>query len=446
LEPLVGTIAVISLIRIHAEGDDEPTSVDQLTQADATELLQLDYARPRLAPYVQRGTPELPEVAESFMSSLPKLSRRLYLEPEFRIITSAGWGNSYGVVERVGQAITAGGCPDIPVSAVRGSSLTGILEFLVANGLRLDNAATGAPWKTLRAPVISADVHLGAGPIATALSEGARVVVAGCYDGAAPSIAAAVHRFNWKWQDLDSLANAAAAARAAIWPHRHSSDAITSLGGLPLTLSVPRVALHQRGFTVDLGHEHEPDDPQRLLTWLQGARPEDSSQQHADVGIDASQAVITRMGPTQLRVEGCRGVRSEPAWHVDVLYQAGFVAETLVEFGSAATSVLRHQVGQAFQSRFVDANNEHSLVSVQELGDVTGEGPSWLHMACRAQQGAACVEFVDSVARFAGANRELVRLPAGRPAVRVDCGVWPARIPRNAIDIAVDTRPAKEWV
>jgi hypothetical protein len=437
---------VISLIRIHAEGDDEPTSVDQLTQADATELLQLDYARPRLAPYVLRGTPELPEVAESFMSSLPKLSRRLFLEPEFRIITSAGWGNSYGVVERVGQAIAAGGCPDIPVSAVRGSSLTGILEFLVANGLKLDNAATGAPWKTLRAPVISADVHLGAGPIATALSEGARVVVAGCYDGAAPAIAAAVQRYNWKWQDLDELANAAAAARAAIWPHRHSSDAITSLGGLPLTLSVPRVALHQRGFTVDLGHDHEPDDPQRLLNWLQSARPDDSSHRPADVRIDASQAVVTRTGPTQLRVDGCRGVRCDSAWNVDVLYQAGFVAETLIEFGSAATAALRHQVGQAFQSRLVDANNEHSLVTVQELGDAAGQGPSWLHMACRARQGAACVEFVESVARFAGANRELVRLPAGRPVVRVDCGVWPARIPRNAIDIAVDTRAAKEWV
>jgi hypothetical protein len=322
----------------------------------------------------------------------------------------------------------------------------GILEFLVANGLKLDNAATGAPWKTLRAPVISADVHLGAGPIATALSEGARVVVAGCYDGAAPAIAAAVQRFNWKWQDLDELANAAAAARAAIWPHRHTSDAITSLGGLQLTLSVPRVALHQRGFTVDLGHEHEADDPQRLLNWLQASHPEDTSQQHADVRIDASQAVITRMGPTQLRVEGCRGVRCDPVWYVDVLYQAGIVAETLVEFGPAATAMLRHQVGQAFQSRFVDANDEHSLVTVQELGDAGGDGPSWLHMACRAQQGVACVEFVESVVRFAGANRDLVRLPGGRPVVRVECGLWPTRIPRNAIDIAIDTRPAKEWV
>jgi hypothetical protein len=28
----------------------------------------------------------------------------------------------------------------------------------------------------------------------------------------------------------------------------------------------------------------------------------------------------------------------------------------------------------------------------------------------------------------------------------VDTGLWPTTLPRDAVDIAIDTRPAREWV
>ncbi len=439
---------MIPLVRVHAESDQEPAGLAELVCSGAMHVLQLDYVRPRAAPLVAGAMAELPELADSFRMTLPKFCRRLFLETDFRIITSAGWGNSYGAVENLGRVLVEGGSPDVLLSAVRGSNLLGIFEFLVADGLRLDHAVTGAPWSQQREPVLAADLQLGAGPLVTALGEGARVVVAGCYDGAAPTIAAGIQEFGWQWRDWNKLAGAAAAARAAIWPHRHASESLASLGALPALQHHPRIEFDEHSaFTVDLGHPLEANDGQRLLEWLQAGKANDAAHLHADVRMDATAAVVTRSGPTQLRVEGCTGAKADGSWRLEILYQAGFVAETVIEFSEHAPPGLRQQVAQAFQSRFVDAGDEHSLVTAQELVGQTGDaGPGWLHLACRAKNAKLCVEFSDQVTRFAAANPSLMRLPVGRPAVQVDCGLWPARVPRDAIDVAVDTRPAKEWV
>ncbi|HYO25485.1 MAG TPA: acyclic terpene utilization AtuA family protein [Lacipirellulaceae bacterium] len=443
---------MIPLVRIHAESDFTPPGLEHLASSGPLALLQLDYARPRITPVVGAATPELPELAQSFPDALRQVCRTLFLEPDFRVITSGGWSNAYGGVEEVAAALVDGGSPELLVSAVRGSNLLGILEFLLADGMQLTNADTGAPWKTLREPILAADLQIGAGPIATALAEGARVVVAGCYDGAAPAIASAVHQFGWAWSDRDALAGAAAAARAALWPLQHAWDASLE-GSLRRFHPQPRITLDSSGgFTVDVNQPVEAFHATSLLQWLHAGKRNDPAHLHADVQFDASKAVVIRTGPNQLRVDGCTGAKADGHWRVEVLYLAAYVAETVLEFIGRGGALLRRQVGEAFGARFVDADTERSLVTVQEIGGGNGGGngggdsSSWLHVACRTKSRTACTAFVEELAAMVSANRTVVRLPAGKPAVNVECGMWPARVPRSAIDIAVDTRAAHEWV
>jgi hypothetical protein len=274
------------------------------------------------------------------------------------------------------------------------------------------------------------------------------VIVAGCYDGAAPAIAAAARTFDWSWKQINHVAGAAAAARTAIWPHRHACDALAASGVLPAAHSHPRIELDaDGGFTVDVARQADHDDAAQLLAWLQAGKARDPAHLHADVTFDATNASIERTGPTQLRVTGCTGVKSDDHWRVEVLYQAGFVAESMIEFAPGAGTALRRRIAEAFRSHFVSEEDERSLVSVQELAsaDDGADFASWLHLACRSKLRGPCAEFAEHVARFAAANPGVARLPAGRPAVHAECGLWPARIPRSVIDIAIDTRPAKEW-
>jgi hypothetical protein len=50
------------------------------------------------------------------------------------------------------------------------------------------------------------------------------------------------------------------------------------------------------------------------------------------------------------------------------------------------------------------------------------------------------------VMTFAQCNRDSVSLLVGAPRVHATTQIWPTRIHRNKIDLAVDTRPAKDWV
>jgi hypothetical protein len=437
---------VIRLVRLHAEGDVAPPGLDELAAGGALDLLQIDYQRPRLAPIVGRE-PELPQRATAFNDALRTLAKSLFLEPQLRVVTSAGWCSSYLGAESAAAVLIDAGCPDVPVSAVRGSNLLPILEDLVAGGLKLDNIETGAPWRTLKAPVLAADLEFGAAPIVTAMAEGARVIVAGYYDGAAPALAAAAHEFHWGWKELDHLSSAAAAARAAIWPHRHACDWLSSLGALPAGNLHPRVELHPDGhFTVDITHKCEASDADRLHQWLQTGKPRHTTHDHADVKWDASRADVAPTGPTQFRVAGVKGAQAENVWRLEILYQTGYVAETMIEFGPDADASLRQQIAEAFRTHFVDNDNERSMVTVQELAPADGAaGASWIHMACRSKRQAPCADFIDHVVRLAAANPRRVRLATGRPTIQVECGAWPTRVPRSAIDVAVDTRPAKEW-
>jgi hypothetical protein len=441
-----GTIVVIRFVRRHADYDANPAGLDELASRGQLDLLQLDYVRPRLAPVAAPGPPELPEVAGSFADAVRRLGKMIFLEPELRVFANAGWGNSYGMTERTGQALVEAGCPETPVSAVRGSNVLPILEDLAAYGHKLLNLETGASWKTLRAPILAADLQLGAGPLATALADGGRVIVAGYYDGAAPAIASAIAAGAWSWKDLDRLAGAAAAAHAAIWPRRYAAlwKATSGEAASPLA---PRIELGDDGtFTVDLSTPCEKADARDLLAWLQAGPPAHAARDRADVRYDASRAAVSPTGPTQLRVAGVTGAANLDGWRLDVLYQTGFLAETMVQFLPGAPAALRRQMAEAFRARFVDPVDERPYVTAQELPTSAASGEAgWLHLACRSPRPKLCREFAESLASFAAANPTIARLPAGRPMVHAECNLWPTRIPRDVVDVAIDTRPAKEW-
>ena len=145
---------MIRFVRRHAESDAAPAGLDATRRRGQLDLLQLDYVRPRLAPVAGPAPPELPEVAGSFADAVRSLGKTLFLEPELRVVASAGWSSSYVLAERVGQTLVEAGCPETPVSAVRGSNILPILDDLVAggvqapqprNGRRLGDAASADP-------------------------------------------------------------------------------------------------------------------------------------------------------------------------------------------------------------------------------------------------------------------------------------------------------------
>ncbi|MCC6492378.1 MAG: acyclic terpene utilization AtuA family protein [Pirellulales bacterium] len=431
--------------RLQCDSDAAPLGMEELLHGPDVDWLQLDYPRVSSIAVEPGVRPELPAWPHGFADALRGLGPALFLEPNFRVIASAGWADAYACVEQAAGALVGSGCGDVPVSAVRGSNVLPILDMLVADGVDLRNVETGARWRDLKEPLLAADLQLGAGPIATALAEEARVIVAGWYDATAPSIAMAVHELGWTWIDYDRLAAAAVAANCASWFDWEGPSEAAANGIAAATAHVRAIELSAKGeISVQLAQQASPAAAARLLAWLTASRQK-TAVEYADVHVETAQLRAGVAGSQSLALEGAIGRASDRSWLLEVLYQTGFTAEALIELDAGAHPQLRKHIVKVAKKQ-LHPPGDGGAATIKELhpaGD--GVGPSWIHLAYHSKSHQACRRFAELTLELTSAFRPWLRLASGAPAVMVNCGVWPARVPRDAVDIAVETRLAKEW-
>jgi hypothetical protein len=428
--------------RLAAADEWALRGLEDFVDAARVELLQLDYHRSRKLVAPPHGIVEHPEFAVGFRQPLQALNRALFLEPELRVITDAGWGDAYACVEQIAADLQAGGNRDVLVSAVRGSNVLPILDMLLADGVDLQHAETGAAWRTLKAQVLAADLKLGAGPLATALEEGARVVVAGSYDAAAPLAAAGRLQFGWQWLDFDLLAGAAAAAQAATARTRlgwhfgpqHAWGARPLVGELAADATC---RLHGEGAFPE-------EEAAGLGQWLRSDGAASMGMAHADARVDFSGIECVRESAHVAGVRGARGAAPDGKWNLEIHYLAGYSTESFVAVDDCHAQTTE-AVGAWLHARLAALEDASTTVSIRLLGNGAG-GTAWLILECRSKKRRPCQLFIDEARGLVSRSHGLLRWGAGAPELTIESRIWPARVPRAAVDLAVDTRPAHEWL
>lgn len=427
--------------RLQCDGEGAPLGIEELAESARLDYLQLDYPRQRWAAITGDAPAELPEYAVGFGEALRAIVKPLYLDPQLHVVASAGWADAFACVERAAAVLVEAGCGETPLAAVRGSNLLPILEMLKREGIPLDNAETGARWRELRAPVLAADLLLGAGPLALALAEQARVIVAGAFDEAAPLTAASVHQFGWKWNQYDLLAAAAAASRATGWIDWEALSGDRASG----IWRPSRVEIDGAGKVFLEPMLADEGAAGRLQQWLRAGAASVSAGRRADVQERVATLTCGVAGQGQLQIEGTTGSAGDDCWELEILYQSGFAVEALLEFTAASDRRWRQHLATIARGCLPGARDGVGVLTVEELQG-TGDGGGWLLLAYQSQVAVECQRFAEQVVKLAAAHRPHVRLAAGRPAVHVHCNRWPVRVPRDAVDIAVETRVAREWV
>jgi hypothetical protein len=126
---------------------------------------------------------------------------RQCLDSGVRIVSNFGAANPRAAAERIIAIAGELGCRAPRVGIVEGDDLT----HLLSSGEFAARETGGALLKDAPA-VISANVYLGAAPIAEALAAGADIVVTGRIADPALVLGPLVHAFGWDWNDLDRIA------------------------------------------------------------------------------------------------------------------------------------------------------------------------------------------------------------------------------------------------
>jgi hypothetical protein len=366
-----------------------------------------------------------------------------------RVLANAGGLNPLGCARRIREL-----APELKVAAVLGDDVTGRIGEFAAKGYAMAHMDTGEALETVRDRILSANVYLGAAPLAEALATGADVVVCGRCADAALALAPAMFHYGWRAPDYDRLA-AGVIAGHLIECGAQVTGGNTHAGWQELErldeIGYPIVELYEDGcFEITKhpgagGRVNSHIVKEQLLYEIG-----DPSAYHTpDCVADFTRLAVADAGADRVRVTGARGRPPSDLGKVSINYAAGWKsAATLLypwpdafEKARKADEIVRRRLarlGLAFDeilTEFIGVNACLGAAAppVEEYPEVL------LRIAVRGQDREA-------VERF---TRELIPLVLsgppgatgygeGRPAVHEVVAYWPALIPRAEIEPRIE--------
>ena len=442
----------------------ESAEVDYLTLEYLAELTLSILARAREKDPAQG-------YARDFITVLESLRTALVAQPKLRIVTNAGGMNPRSCAQAAAKVLVEAGLGGTTIGVVTGDDLLARLPELLAAGCEFRNLDTGqvfGEFGDAEPPaigwglkeVVSANVYLGAKPIADALAGGARIVVTGRVADASLTVGPTVHEFGWQWNDWNRLAGASVAghliecgAQATGGLYRHWQNLDLARVGYPIaeladdaTCVVTKPAgsggvVNRQTIAEQL--VYEIGDPSHYLT--------------PDVDVDFTTVEIADAGPDRVEVRGARGRPAPKMLKVSLAYRAGYMASgQLLVYGTDCVAKAE-ACGRMILDRVEAAGFTLDTTNIECLG--AGAGVPGLHppphdltelmmrVSARSSSRAALERFTAEFAPLITSGPAgLAGYAAGRSPVRPVFAYWPTLVPRELVEAQVEVRPASAWI
>jgi len=418
----------------------------RLVEGGPLDYLTLDYLAEVTMSILQKqkqGNAEL-----GYARDFPPLVGRLR-HSRVKIVANAGGVNPVACAVEVKRL-----APERRVAVVLGDDIFPRIDDLLARGHELRNMDTGEPLTAIRERLLSANVYLGAFPIAQALATGADVVITGRCADAALALGPMIHEFGWRAEQHDLLA-AGIIAGHIIECGTHTTGGNCQVDWMTIPdlahIGYPVVEMESEGSFVVTKHAgtggrvnshvvkeqmlYEIGDPRRYFT--------------PDCVADFTTPRVVDEGENRVRVTGSRGAPAPERLKVSASYHSGWKAMgTLVfpwpqarEKAETANGIVRTRLSDAGLT-FEEVYSELFGVNAcngEAASPVTDPPEVMLRIGVRSQDKKAVEKF----------TRELIPLVLsgppgatgygeGRPPVREVVAYWPALIDRSEVSPRVE--------
>ncbi|MDR3633968.1 MAG: DUF1446 domain-containing protein [Isosphaeraceae bacterium] len=395
-----------------------------------------------------------------FPDLLARLAPHLAEQERLKVVTNAGGLNPEASARVCGAILEQAGQGETLLGVVTGDDVLGRVAEWSQAGVDLSHLETGQPITSVADRLVSANVYLGARPIADALLQSARIVLTGRVADASLTLGPACAHFGWAWDDWPRLAGASAAghviecgaqASGGLW---HRWDEVPDLAGV----GYPVAELHDDGYSVITKTEgtgglvsrgtvaeqivYEIDDPACYRT--------------PDVDVDFTTLSLEELGPDRVAVRGASGRPPSDKLKVAAVYRDGWTASGLLAVVGRGAEAKAHEAGWIVLERVRRAGFAiaDSLVECLGAGGVVpgvirSPGPAFeiiLRVTVRDPNRAAVERFCREFAPLVTSGPSgIAGYATGRPTTRPAFGYWPTLVPRALIESHVEVRPAREW-
>ncbi len=366
-----------------------------------------------------------------------------------RVVTNGGGVNPEGCARTILDLAGRGGGKGMKVGVVTGDDILDRLDEFLEKGIPLAHMDTGEPLASVRERVISANVYFGAGPIAEALTKGARIVVTGRTTDTGLTLAPMIAEFGWSPTDWDRMAAGTIAGHILECGGQASGGnfggdwrSIPDLAhiGFPIAEAMPDgtfVVTKHAGTGGRISREtvseqllYEIGDPRTYIT--------------PDCIADFTSIRLEELEANRLRVFGITGRPSTEYYKVSLAYSDGFTAFGTLTFAwpdalekaRVADEVLRirlHDLGLRFDEirteyQGYDACHGPLSTPIDDPNEVV------LRVGVRGKDYRSVERFGKEIAPLILTGPPSVTgFAGGRPKPSEVVAYWPALVPKSAV-------------
>lgn len=274
---------------------------------------------------------DLLQVIEDVLPSL--------MENNIKLITNGGGVNPQAACEKVYEIADRLGIKGVKVGVVEGDNILDNIDNLIAQGHSMNNMESGEPIADVKHKLLSANVYLGAHPIAEALRQGANIVITGRTTDTGLTMAPMIYEFGWAQDDWDKLAAGTVAGHInECGAQATGGNFLGDWRSVPdmANIGFPIIEAYPDGSFVVTKHEgtggqvtretvseqllYEIGDPAEYIT--------------PDCVADFTSIIIEDLGNNRVRCSGIKGKPATPFYKVSASYADGYVAFSTLTYSA----------------------------------------------------------------------------------------------------------------
>ncbi len=428
----------------------------RLVEEGPLDYLTLDYLAEVTMSIMQKLRSRNPEAgyATDFVRLIDRILPQLVAK-NIKVVANAGGVNPSACMAAVMEVVKKHGFKGVTVGIVEGDDILSSLDTLMAGGERFANMDTGALLSTVRNEVTSANVYLGAFPVAEALGRGAQIVITGRGTDPGLVVGPMIHEFGWKTTDYDLLAAGTVAGHIVECGAQCTGGNYTDWRLVPdmARLGYPIIEATSDGtFTITkhdgtgglvnestIAHQlaYEMGDPRAYLG--------------PDCSADFTSIRMSQEGRDRVRVTGVRGTKPTDTYKASLSYRDGYKALGELTISGPDALDKAHLCADVVWKRlamdgcefapeeklveFVGANVCHSGVASADRKDPT---EILLRMGVKSHDEKKVDRFgMELVPLVTSGPPGVTGFAGGRPKATEIIGFWPALVTKTKIQAKV---------
>lgn len=425
----------------------------RLVEDGPLDYLTLDYLAEVTMSIMQRQKEKNPQAgyARDFVELIDRILPTL-MKKDIKVIANAGGVNAPAAAEALQAVARKHGVNDLKIGIVEGDDILSRIDALMEQGATFENMDTGAPFSEIRDRVKSANVYIGAFPLAEALDQGAQIVLAGRVTDPALALGPMIHEFGWQSNDVDKLALGTLAGHITECGAQCTGGNYSRWWEVPdyAGIGYPIIEIQPDGEFVITKHKgtggvvnlmgvseqilYEMGDPKNYIS--------------PDVVVDFTTFNPNDEGNDRVKIDRVKGGPSTPFYKVSMSYFAGYKASGQLTISGPRAYEKAQKVAEIVWERlrragytFQDTRTEYLGISschgdINPVPDQINEVV--LRLSVRDDAKEKVNRFGKEIAPvITNGPPGITGFAGGRPKAQEIIAYWPALIPKELIQTRV---------